>query len=107
MKKFSTKSKFLFADFTHYTVKVNGKHKQRELQAKNQKDIIHFLIKINGFGLGTIAEEIGKTQSSLFRTLERENLDYQEFLKIYKIATGKDYATGETVSFKSFIVNSP
>ena len=48
MKKTTTKSKFLRADFTTYEVK----------------------------------------------TSERENLDYQDFLKIYKIATKKEYLTG-------------
>jgi len=95
MKKITTKSKFLRADFKSYEVKTSsGKIKKLELQAKNQKDIIHFFIKINGYGLGTIAEQLGKSQTSLFRTLERENLDYQDFLKIYKIATGKEYLTG-------------
>ncbi len=95
MKKFSKKSKFLRADFKSYEVKTSsGKIKKLELQAKNQKDIIHFFIKINGYGLGTIAEQLGKSQTSLFRTLERENLDYQDFLSIYKIATKKEYLTG-------------
>ena len=95
MKKTTTKSKFLRADFTTYEVETSGgKVKKLELQAKNQKDIIHFFIKINGYSLGAIAEQLQKSQTSLFRTLERENLDYQDFLKIYEIATGKEYLTG-------------
>ena len=91
MRKFTTKSEIKNADLTYYE---NEDGKKLRLKPKNQKDIVHFLVKINEMSLANVAENLGKSQPSLFKTLQRENLSYSEFLTIYNMVTSEHFETG-------------
>jgi hypothetical protein len=70
-----------------------GVSKEFILKGKNQKDLIQYLIKVNGKNLCQVADHIGKLQQNLFTTLERENLSFKDFLQIYKFSTGESFKT--------------
>jgi len=96
MQKFDTRqNELLRVTMEEYVVKdKDGKHKYFPLKGKSQKDVVQFLIKINGKTQRQAALHLGKIQHNFLKTLERENLSYESFLQIYKFATGEDFKTG-------------
>ena len=70
-----------------------GVSKEFILKGKNQKDLIQYLIKVNGKNLCQVSDHIGKLQQNLFTTLERENLSFESFLQIYQFSTGEAFKT--------------
>jgi len=81
-----------FSEESVYITKA-GAFKEFILKGKNQKDLIQYLIKVNGKNLCQVADHIGKLQQNLFTTLERENLSFEAFLQIYKFSTGEAFET--------------
>ena len=68
-----------------------GDVKQYKLQEKSQKDLIQFLVKINGKSIRQAALHLNKKQQNLFKTLERENLSFDNFLRIYEFSTSEGF----------------
>lgn len=95
MQKFDRRnSPLIRVSFDKYIIKHEGKQKEFELEAKNHKDLIQFLVKINDKSISKAAAHLGKFQQNLFKTLEREKLTFVEFVEVYKFATGEDFKTG-------------
>lgn len=96
MQKFDTRrNELLRVTMEEYVViDKNGKHKYFPLKGKSQKDVVQFLIKINGKTQRQTALHLGKLQHNFLKTLERENLSYEAFIQIYKFATGEEFKTG-------------
>jgi len=70
-----------------------GDVKEYKLQEKSQKDLIQFLVKINGKSIRQAALHLNKKQQNLFKTLERENLSFDNFLRIYEFSTSEGFKT--------------
>jgi len=96
MKKFDRRNSSLIrVSMDKYTLKgEDERHKDYKLEAKNQKDVVQFLVKINGKSIRQAAVYLKKKQQNLFMTLERENLDFDTFLQVYEFATGEAFKTG-------------
>jgi len=96
MQKFDTReSELVSFSMDKYTLSdKNGELKTFNLEGKSQKDVIQFLIKINGKTQRETAQHLEKIQHVLLKTLIRENLSYEAFVQIYKFATGEDFKTG-------------
>ena len=96
MKKFDRKNVSLVrVSMENYTIKgKDDKHKVFKLETKSQKDVVRFLVKVNSKSIRKAALHLEKKQQNLFKTLERENLDFDTFLQVYEFSTGESFKTG-------------
>ena len=66
------------------------------MEKVNQKVAIYKMAKSRNININELSECLNVTASSFAKTLNRNNLLFNQFCKIFKYINGKDYDSGNT-----------